>query len=81
MLEIVNEKRGLLILAGALSEPQHPEILENYTARYENVSFPYDDQDAATRVDALSQLSFVANENLCRLLWWQQQSASWSMKI
>lgn len=45
-----------------VAEPKHPEIPKNYTVEFENVSFSYGDQDAATRVDALSGVSFIARE-------------------
>ena len=43
-------------------EPAHPETPKNYTIDFENVSFSYDDQDAATRVNALTDISFTAKE-------------------
>ncbi len=45
-----------------VAEPEHPAVPKNYTVAFENVSFSYDDQDAATRVNALTDVSFIANE-------------------
>ena len=46
-----------------VAEPEHPEIPQNYTVAFKNVSFSYDNQDAATRVNAITDVSFIANEN------------------
>lgn len=45
-----------------VSEPSHPRLPANRTIEFDAVSFSYDDKDAATRVEALSDVSFVAAE-------------------
>lgn len=45
-----------------VSEPSHPRLPANRTIEFDAVSFSYDDKGAATRVEALSDMSFVAAE-------------------
>ncbi len=44
------------------AQPETPRSPENYTVEFDAVSFSYDDEDAATRVDALTGVSFTAWE-------------------
>jgi ATP-binding cassette subfamily B protein IrtA len=43
-------------------EPELPKPTETYSVAFEKVSFSYDDQTAATRTEALTDVSFVARE-------------------
>jgi ATP-binding cassette subfamily B protein len=43
-------------------EPAAPKTPGGCTVSFENVSFSYDDKDAATRTEALSEVSFTARE-------------------
>ncbi len=44
------------------AEPLRPKEPRGYTVEFDNVSFSYDDTEAATRVEALSGVSFTAGE-------------------
>jgi ATP-binding cassette subfamily B protein IrtA len=45
-----------------VTEPHEPKNPEGYTVTFENVCFSYDDQDAATRIEALTDVSFTGKE-------------------
>ena len=45
-----------------LSEPSMTQIPKNYDIEFEHVSFSYDNKNAATRTEALSDISFTAKE-------------------
>ena len=45
-----------------VAQPETPGVPENYTVEFDTVRFSYDEQDAATRVDALTGVSFTARE-------------------
>ncbi len=43
-----------------MEEPETPKTPEEYSVEFDNVSFSYDDKDAATRTEALIGVSFTA---------------------
>jgi ATP-binding cassette subfamily B protein len=43
-------------------EPAVPKTPDGCTVSFENVCFSYDDKDAATRIEALTDVSFIARE-------------------
>jgi ATP-binding cassette subfamily B protein len=45
-----------------IKEPAFPKIPSDYSVKFDKVCFSYDDKDAATRTEALSEVSFVAGE-------------------
>jgi ATP-binding cassette, subfamily B, bacterial IrtA/YbtP len=45
-----------------VTEPSEPKNPKGYTITFDKVSFSYDDQDAATRTEALSNVSFTVEE-------------------
>ena len=45
-----------------IQEPAHPQTPVEYSVKFDNVSFSYDDKDAATRTQALCCASFTARE-------------------
>lgn len=45
-----------------VAEPDQPEVPLQYGIEFDRVTFSYDDTDAATRVEALSGISFAARE-------------------
>lgn len=46
----------------SLGEPDSPQTPGNYRIEFDNVSFSYDGQEAATRTEALTCVSFTAHE-------------------
>jgi ATP-binding cassette subfamily B protein len=45
-----------------IKEPAFPQTPSDYSVKFDRVCFSYDDKDAATRTEALSEVSFVAGE-------------------
>lgn len=43
-------------------EPVNPKLPKSFTIKFENVNFSYDSINAATRTDALTEISFTAKE-------------------
>lgn len=56
------ERIDMIYAQEPITEPVAPRIPENYSVRFDNVCFSYDDKDAATRTEALKDVSFVAGE-------------------
>ncbi len=56
------ERINAIFAQEPIKEPASPEIPVNYSVKFDRVCFSYDDKDAATRTEALSDVSFVAGE-------------------
>jgi ATP-binding cassette subfamily B protein len=56
------ERIDKILAQEPVAEPELPKLPETYSVAFEKVGFSYDDQTAATRTEALTDVSFVARE-------------------
>ncbi len=57
-----NERIDEILAQEPVPEPVTARIPDDYTVSFNNVSFSYDDKSAATRTEALTDVSFTARE-------------------